>query len=190
MPPAARGRGLLGGRTLRRSAAWLAVVLAAFGAPLLADEDLPPLEEGKPAPRVEQPEKPVVEKSEPARPGDLAKLMALIKSMNQRLGAASETVFYLGQRHLKVFQYNHSLYDTAEKWVNVYGAAVRRALKLPVADFLCAPERLLELKEAVEWGKLHAIAEPFYFKKGYKRIRPVLAPAEVPECLWRQSPPR
>ncbi|MBI3892281.1 MAG: hypothetical protein HY303_12230 [Candidatus Wallbacteria bacterium] len=121
-----------------------------------------------------------------AKQSDMTRLFTLVKTMRQRLSIASETSFFMGQRHLKVFHYHSELYVLAEKWLNVYAAAVRKLLTLSVSEYLCAPERLLELKEAVEWGKLHAIAEPWYYKKGYRKLRAVLNPPDVPDCLWQQ----
>lgn len=104
----------------------------------------------------------------------MERLFDALRDMRQRMGRASETTFYVGRRHVKMLHYGTFLYEDAEKWVQVYRAAVQKLCAMPVSHYLDRPQRILELQDAVEWGRLHAIGEPFYFKKGYRRVKLVL----------------
>ncbi len=105
---------------------------------------------------------------------DIANLFAVISLMRRRLSISEETAFYIGRRHMKVMTYHSSLYDLALEWVRGYRLAVARLLELPVSRIGNQPHRLVQLREAVAWGRQHAIAEPWYFKQGYRRMRIVL----------------
>jgi hypothetical protein len=160
-----------------KPALWLALlaVLFAWAGPLAARAAEPPLV--LPA-EVELPAVgPSATKADEKGPGSLVemdRLFGAFQEMQRRLSRASETMFYIGRRHVKLFHYGEAHYLDAVKWVDVYRNSVRKLTALPVSMYLDRPERFLELKDALEWGRLHAIGEPWYYKIGYRRAKIVL----------------
>lgn len=105
---------------------------------------------------------------------EMDRLFEAFQEMHRRLSRASETMFYIGRRQVKLFHYGESHYENALKWVDVYRNAIRKLKEMPVSMYLDRPERFLELKDGIEWGRAHAIGEPWYYKIGYRRAKIVL----------------
>lgn len=110
----------------------------------------------------------------PAPLAEMDRLFFAFQEMQRRLSRASETMFFIGRRHVKLFHYGESHYQDAAKWIDVYRNAIGRLKALPVSMYLDCPQRFLELKDGLEWGRLHAIGEPWYYKIGYRRAKIVI----------------